>query len=62
MKEGKVVSREEILDELWSDDQYPSSRTIDNFILVFRKIFEEDPKNPIYFHSVRGVGYKFTIK
>jgi two-component system alkaline phosphatase synthesis response regulator PhoP len=59
-KEGQVVSRDEILDRLWGKDIFPTSRTIDNYILVFRKIFEEDPKHPIYFHSIRGVGYKFT--
>lgn len=58
-KEGLVVSREEILDSLWKEDQFPTSRTIDNYILAFRKIFEKDPKNPIHFHSIRGVGYKF---
>ncbi len=60
-KQGTVVSREEILDELWGDDQYPTSRTIDNYILTFRKIFENDPKNPVHFHSIRGVGYKFLL-
>lgn len=59
-KQGVVVSREEILDELWGDDQFPTSRTIDNYILTFRKLFEENPKSPKYFHSIRGVGYKFT--
>lgn len=59
-KSGQVVSRDEILDRLWGKDIFPTSRTIDNYILAFRKIFEDDPKNPIYFHSIRGVGYKFT--
>jgi two-component system alkaline phosphatase synthesis response regulator PhoP len=58
-KVGIVVSRDEILDKIWPD-QFPTSRTIDNYILSFRKTFENDPKNPIYFHSIRGVGYKFT--
>ena len=58
--EGKVVSRDLILDKLWGKDHFPTSRTIDNYILTFRKIFENDPKNPIFFHSVRGVGYRFT--
>lgn len=58
-KQGQVVSREEILDELWGDDQFPTSRTIDNYILAFRKIFEKNPRNPAHFHSIRGVGYKF---
>jgi len=58
--EGKVVSREEILDTVWGYDVYPTSRTIDNYILSFRKHFEADSKNPVFFHSVRGVGYKFV--
>ncbi len=57
---NKVVSREEIIDTLWTANENASSRTIDNFILNFRKIFEENPKEPKYFQSIRGVGYKFT--
>lgn len=60
-KEGKVISRDEILDLIWGKDQFPTSRTIDNYILSFRKLFEKDPKNPEYFHSIRSVGYKFTL-
>lgn len=60
-KVGLVVSREEILDALWGNDQFPTSRTIDNYILGFRKLFENDPKNPQFFHSIRGVGYKFML-
>ena len=59
--EGAVVSRDEILDKLWGKENFPTSRTIDNYILTFRKIFEPNPKTPIYFHSIRGVGYKFTL-
>jgi two-component system alkaline phosphatase synthesis response regulator PhoP len=59
-KENNVISRDEILDRIWGKDQFPTSRTIDNYILVFRKIFEFDPRNPIHFHSIRGVGYKFA--
>lgn len=59
--EGSVVSRDEILDKLWGKENFPTSRTIDNYILTFRKIFESNPKSPIYFHSIRGVGYKFTL-
>jgi two-component system alkaline phosphatase synthesis response regulator PhoP len=58
---NQVVPRDLILN-LWSkNDQFPTARTIDNFILAFRKVFEEDPKNPQFFHSIRGVGYKLTI-
>ena len=59
-RNGEVVSRDEILDRVWGKDQFPTTRTIDNFILNFRKIFEDDPKNPVHFLSVRGVGYKFV--
>jgi two-component system, OmpR family, alkaline phosphatase synthesis response regulator PhoP len=57
---NKVISRDEIIEKLWSADENPSSRTIDNYVLNFRKYFEPNPKEPIHFHSVRGVGYKFT--
>lgn len=59
-RKNEVVSRPQILQTVWGYDVYPSTRTIDNFILAFRKYFEEDPKNPRYFQAVRGVGYKFT--
>jgi two-component system alkaline phosphatase synthesis response regulator PhoP len=59
-KKGEVVSRQQILQNVWGYDVFPSTRTIDNFILKFRKYFETDPKNPSHFHSVRGVGYQFT--
>jgi two-component system, OmpR family, alkaline phosphatase synthesis response regulator PhoP len=58
--DGQVVSREEILETVWGYDVFPSTRTIDNYILAFRKYFEEDSRTPKFFHSVRGVGYKFT--
>ena len=59
-RKGEVVSREEILDTVWGTDVYPSSRTIDNYILAFRKYFETNQREPRYFQSIRGVGYKFT--
>jgi two-component system alkaline phosphatase synthesis response regulator PhoP len=60
-RKNEVVSRKEILQNVWGYDVFPSTRTIDNFILNFRKYFEVDPRQPNYFHSVRGVGYKFII-
>ena len=57
---NEVVTREKILQAVWGYNVYPTTRTIDNFILSFRKYFEEDSRNPQYFHSVRGIGYKFT--
>ncbi|KIC94756.1 response regulator transcription factor [Flavihumibacter solisilvae] len=55
-----VVTREKILQTVWGYNVYPTTRTIDNFILNFRKYFEDDSRNPRYFHSVRGVGYKYS--
>jgi len=57
---NKVISRDEIIDSLWESDENASSRTIDNYILGFRKHFEKNPKNPLHFLSIRGVGYKFV--
>ena len=57
---NEVVSRKQILHSVWGYDVYPSTRTIDNFILSFRKYFEEDSRNPRYFQSIRGVGYRFV--
>lgn len=56
---GEVVTREKILQMVWGYNVYPTTRTIDNFILSFRKYFELDSKEPKHFHSARGVGYKF---
>ena len=59
-RKNEVVSRQQILQSVWGYDVFPSTRTIDNFILSFRKYFEVDPKNPQFFQSVRGIGYKFV--
>jgi two-component system alkaline phosphatase synthesis response regulator PhoP len=60
-RKNEVVSRNQILQAVWGYDVFPSTRTIDNFILAFRKYFEQDAKQPRFFHSIRGVGYKFTL-
>jgi two-component system, OmpR family, alkaline phosphatase synthesis response regulator PhoP len=57
---NEVVKREKILQSVWGYNVYPNTRTVDNLILNFRKYFEEDSRNPRHFHSVRGVGYKYT--
>jgi two-component system alkaline phosphatase synthesis response regulator PhoP len=56
---GEVVSRDQLLDAVWGYHVYPTNRTVDNFILKFRRIFEDDPKKPKYFITLRGVGYSF---
>jgi two-component system alkaline phosphatase synthesis response regulator PhoP len=57
---GSIVTREEILDRVWGYEVFPSTRTIDNFIVRLRKRFERNPETPVHFHTVRGVGYRFT--
>lgn len=57
---GKVVSRDEILDRVWSEDEFPTSRTVDNFILKLRKLVETSPEDPQVIRSVRGVGYQLV--
>ena len=59
-RRNEVLSRETILETVWGYDVFPSTRTIDNYILAFRKYFEKDAKDPKHFHSIRSVGYKFV--
>jgi len=59
-RKNEVVSRNQILQAVWGYDVFPSTRTIDNFILAFRKYFEKEPRDPQFFHSIRGVGYRFS--
>jgi two-component system, OmpR family, alkaline phosphatase synthesis response regulator PhoP len=56
---GEIVSREDLLEKVWGYDVFPSTRTVDNFILRLRKRFEKDPANPRHFLTVWGVGYRF---
>ena len=56
---GEIVSREDLLEKVWGYDVFPSTRTVDNFILRLRKRFERDPANPRHFLTVWGVGYRF---
>lgn len=58
---NEVVTREQILKMVWGYNVFPTTRTIDNFIMTYRKYFEENPRKPKYFLSVRGIGYKFSI-
>ena len=57
---GKAVSRDEILDVAWSPDEFPTSRTVDNFIVRLRKLVETDAAEPRLIRSIRGVGYLLT--
>jgi len=57
---GRVISRSELLNEVWGYENYPSTRTVDNHIWKLRLKLENDPANPIHFHTVHGAGYKFV--
>ncbi len=59
---GEIVSREDLLERVWGYDVFPSTRTVDNFILRLRKRFERDPAAPRHFLTVWGVGYRFLIE
>ncbi len=58
--EGVVLTRNQLLDNVWGLDSSPTTRTVDNFIARLRQHFEIDPANPRHFLSVRGVGYRFV--
>ena len=59
---GETLRRADILEEVWGMDVSPTPRTIDNFILKFRKLFETNPDKPVHFISVRNQGYRFEKK
>ena len=54
------ISRDELLNEVWGYQNYPSTRTVDNHILKLRQKLERDPANPVHFRTVHGMGYKFV--
>ncbi len=56
---GEVISRDQLLDEIWGYDVYPSTRTVDNYIVKLRKHIEDDPNHPRHIITVYGIGYKF---
>jgi DNA-binding response OmpR family regulator len=56
----RVISRDELLNEVWGYQNYPSTRTVDNHILKLRQKLEKDPGNPVHFRTVHGMGYKFV--
>ena len=61
-KEGETVSRKELLERVWGYSSNVETRTLDNFIVRLRKYFEPDPAAPLFFQTVRGVGYRFSRK
>jgi len=58
--EGEVVTRDNLLDKVWGFDVFPTSRTVDNYILSIRKQIEENPSEPKHLITVPKAGYKFV--
>jgi DNA-binding response OmpR family regulator len=56
----RVIGRDELLNEVWGYQNYPSTRTVDNHILKLRQKLERDPSSPVHFRTVHGMGYKFV--
>jgi DNA-binding response OmpR family regulator len=56
----RVISRDELLNDVWGYQNYPSTRTVDNHILKLRQKLERDPASPVHFRTVHGMGYKFV--
>jgi DNA-binding response OmpR family regulator len=59
-REGEVIDRDTLLDDVWGYENFPSTRTVDNFILSLRKKIEDDHKNPKHILTKHGAGYKFV--
>jgi DNA-binding response OmpR family regulator len=59
--QGRVISRAELLDEIWGYQNYPSTRTVDNHIWKLRLKIEDSPGMPVHFQTVHGAGYKFVL-
>jgi len=59
-QQGTTVSREELLREVWGYDEATLTRTVDAHIWMLRQKLEQDPQNPRYFLTVRGLGYRFV--
>ena len=57
---NQVVSRKELLENVWQINPEIETRTVDNFIVRLRRYFETDPTNPLHIKSVRGAGYIFS--
>jgi DNA-binding response OmpR family regulator len=56
----EVITRERLLNEVWGVDTFPTTRTIDTFLLRLRHKIEQDPRRPVHFLTVHGAGYKFV--
>ena len=61
-QEGNAINREDMIEQIWGADQFPSNRTVDNYIVKLRKWCETDPQHHIEIQSIRSIGYKLITK
>jgi DNA-binding response OmpR family regulator len=59
LNQGRIISRKELLEEVWRVHEDTDTRAIDNFMVRLRRYIEDDPSNPVFLETVRGVGYRF---
>lgn len=57
---NRVISRDELLNQVWGYDNYPCTRTVDNHVLKLRQKLEAEAAHPVHFRTVHGIGYKFV--
>ena len=57
--QGRIISRKELLEQVWRVHEDTDTRAIDNFVVRLRRYIEDQPANPTYLKTVRGIGYRF---
>ena len=60
-RRGQIVRRGELLDRVWGPQAEPTQRTVDNFVVKLRRLFEDDPARPRWLHTHRGIGYRLAV-
>lgn len=58
----RVITREQLLNEVWGYNSYPTTRTVDNQVMKLRQKLEKDPAHPVHFRTLHGIGYKFVAR
>ncbi len=61
-RKNEAISRDDIINNVWGEDAFPSNRTVDNYIVKLRKWAETDSQNILVISSIRGIGYKLELK
>ena len=61
-REGEIITRDQLLDNVWGYENFPTTRTVDNHILALRKKIEDDPSHPVHLLTIHKAGYKFVKK